>query len=62
MRRKTLLAAVVLGALTLAAGCSGADSLLDPQSTPGGGSPPSTVDAGGQNLDGDGAVGELGSR
>lgn len=62
MRGKAMLAAAVLGLLTLSAGCSGADSILDPQTSPGGGSPPTTVDVGGNNLgDGDGA-GALGAK
>lgn len=62
MRGKTLVAAAVLGLLTLAAGCSGADAVLDSQTTPGGGSPPSTVGSNPSNLGDDAAAGALGSR
>jgi hypothetical protein len=62
MRTRTIVAAAVLGLLTLTAGCSGADSILDPQTSPGGGSPPSTVDAGNENLGDGGSAGHLGAK
>lgn len=62
MRGKAVLAAMVLGLLALTAACSGADAVLDPQDSTGGGTPPSTVDTGAQALGNGDAHGALGSR
>ena len=60
--RKTMFAAALLGFLTLAAGCSGVDDVLGPQKSPSGGSPPSTVEGGSQNLGEDPGSGQLGAK